>query len=171
MCVCVCRKWRWPTAVPAHPLTHLTSVSTDGPTSTRRPPSRKSSASFRAAPLRTPLPALTPVWRELHQWVCLSLSPVPTPCSDPWFHYLPTLKGIAPLEPPWAEANQTLLRKWLSLLPPSGPLLTQRCQARGSMRRLLCQALPSGSNIPCPRLVLDTQDSISGLLPKSSQLE
>lgn len=80
--------------------------------STRRPPSRRLSASSRAAPLRIPLLALIPVWRELRQWVCLNLSPVPTPYCDPPIH-VPTLKGLAPLDATLAEANQTVLRPWL----------------------------------------------------------
>lgn len=54
-------------------------VPTGGPTNTRRPPLRRSSASYRAAPPGTHLQALTPVWRVLHPWVRPNQSPVPSP--------------------------------------------------------------------------------------------
>ena len=103
-----------PAAPTAQPPDPPASVPTGGPTSTRRPPLRRSSASCRAAPPGTRLQALTPVWRVLHPWARLNQLLVPKSCRDPHFHSLPR-RSSPSHRAPWAETAWAYLRKRLSL--------------------------------------------------------
>lgn len=103
-----------PAAPSAQPPNPPASVPTGGPTSTRRPPSRRSSASCRAAPPGTRLQAPTPVWRVLHPWAQLNRPLIPKSCCDPHFHSLPRRSSPSHWAL-WAETAWALLRKWLSL--------------------------------------------------------